>query len=143
MADPEGKEADASGPSEGQFSKEAQSIMGLLTEGGITEYDPRVVSMLMDVQYAVTTKILEMASGLSRHAEKSRIDSDDVQTAADMLGVLGSSAPDREKMLLLAQDKNAQPLPAIRHNYGLKLPNDRFCQLQQNLVYKADDEYQQ
>ena len=35
----------------------------------------------------------------------------------------------------LAQEKNAQPLPQIRQNYGLRLPNDRFCQLQQNFVY--------
>lgn len=83
-----------------------------------------------------------MSSGLSRHAEKAQIEAEDVQTAADMLGVLTTNAPDREKILQLANDKNQQPLPQIRHNYGLKLPNDRFCQLQQNFVYKADDSYQ-
>jgi len=35
----------------------------------------------------------------------------------------------------LAQEKNSQPLPQIRQNYGLRLPNDRFCQLQSNFVY--------
>lgn len=81
-----------------------------------------------------------MASGLSRHSEKPRIDSDDVQTAADIVGMLQSQAPNREKMLQLANDKNQQPLPQIRHNYGLKLPNDRFCQMQQNLVYKTEED---
>uniref|UniRef100_A0A1I7TLZ0 Transcription initiation factor TFIID subunit 9B n=1 Tax=Caenorhabditis tropicalis TaxID=1561998 RepID=A0A1I7TLZ0_9PELO len=143
MAEPSEKDTEvAANGTDGQ-SKEAASVISLLTECGIDEFDPRVVSMLMDVQYAITSKVLQVASGLSRHAEKQRIEADDVQTAADMLGVLSSAAPNREKILQLANDKNQQPLPQIRHNYGLKLPNDRFCQLQQNFVYKTDDNYQQ
>jgi hypothetical protein len=41
-------------------------------------------------------------------------------------------------MAELAAEKNAQPLPPIRQNYGLRLPNDRFCQLQQNYVHVGD-----
>ncbi|CAO4369520.1 Protein CBR-TAF-9 [Caenorhabditis briggsae] len=143
MAEPGEKDAELSTGGPDTFSKEAMAIMSLLGECGVEEFDPRVVSMLMDVQYAVTSKILQVSSGLSRHADKQKIDSEDVQTAADMLGVLSSNAPDREKILQMANDKNQQPLPQIRHNYGLKLPNDRFCQLQQNFVYKADDNSQQ
>lgn len=36
--------------SDGQ-SKEALSVMALLAECGVDEYDPRVVSMLMDVSF--------------------------------------------------------------------------------------------
>ncbi|CAL2036554.1 CBN-TAF-9 protein [Caenorhabditis brenneri] len=143
MAEPGDKDADVSTNGTDGHSKEALSIMNLLGECGIEEFDPRVVSMLMDVQYAITSKVLQVASGLSRHAEKQRIETEDVQTAADMLGILSSNVPNREKILQLANDKNQQPLPQIRHNYGLKLPNDRFCQLQPNFVYKADDNYQQ
>ncbi|EFO86850.1 hypothetical protein GCK72_010346 [Caenorhabditis remanei] len=143
MAESGEKDAEATTNAADGYSKEAVTIIGLLGECGINEFDPRVVSMLMDVQYAVTSKVLQVASGLSRHAEKQRIETDDVQTAADILGVLSSNTPDREKILQMANDKNQQPLPQIRHNYGLKLPNDRFCQLQQNFVYKADDSYQE
>ncbi|CAI2349291.1 unnamed protein product [Caenorhabditis sp. 36 PRJEB53466] len=142
MADPGDKDGEMGSEPNG-CSKEAAAIIQLLAECGVNEFDPRVVSMLMDVQYTVTQKVLQMASGLSRHASKQQIDSDDVQTAADVLGVLSTRAPDRERMLQLANDKNQQPLPSIRHNYGLKLPNDRFCQLQQNVTYKTDGEYQQ
>lgn len=35
----------------------------------------------------------------------------------------------------LATQKNNQPLLPIRQNYGLRLPNDRFCQVQPNFVF--------
>jgi hypothetical protein len=37
----------------------------------------------------------------------------------------------------MAAEKNALPLPQIRQDYGLRLPNDRFCQVQPNFAYVA------
>ena len=38
----------------------------------------------------------------------------------------------------IAAEKNSQPLPQIRQNYGLRLPNDRFCQLQPNYEHLSE-----
>jgi len=37
----------------------------------------------------------------------------------------------------MAAEKNASRLPQIRQDYGLRLPNDRFCQVQPNFAYVA------
>ncbi|CAB3402822.1 unnamed protein product [Caenorhabditis bovis] len=138
MADAE-KDMDTSMGEGGNGSIEVAAIQEILADCGVEEYDPRVVGMLMDAQYALTVKVLEMANGLAKHNGKAMIEEEDVQTASDILGVLKSTIPDRQKMIQMANDKNLQPLPQIRHNYGLKLPNDRFCQLQPNVLFKSED----
>ena len=35
----------------------------------------------------------------------------------------------------MAFERNRQALPPIRQNFGLRLPNDRFCQVQPNFEY--------
>lgn len=37
----------------------------------------------------------------------------------------------------LAAQKNSQPLAPLRQNFGLRLPNDRFCQVQPNYEFSA------
>lgn len=43
--------------------------------------------------------------------------------------------PSKMFLMDLAAQKNSQPLLPIRQNYGLRLPNDRFCQVQPNFVF--------
>lgn len=43
--------------------------------------------------------------------------------------------PSKMFLMELAAQKNNQPLLPIRQNYGLRLPNDRFCQVQPNFSY--------
>ncbi|CAI5444140.1 unnamed protein product [Caenorhabditis angaria] len=139
MTDEDKNEKDA-GISEPTGSSEVAAIQELLAECGVEEYDSRVVGMLMDVQFSMTSKILELASGLARHNQKQVIDSDEIHAVNDILGILKEVAPDhREKMLQTSIEKNEHALPQIRHNYGLKLPNDRFCQLAPNLEFRTDD----
>ena len=45
------KDAEATTNAADGYSKEAVTIIGLLGECGINEFDPRVVSMLMDVGF--------------------------------------------------------------------------------------------
>ncbi|VDO75692.1 unnamed protein product, partial [Haemonchus placei] len=40
-------------------------------------------------------------------------------------GFLADCNPSRDYVLKTAAERNSQPLPQIRHNFGLKLPNDR------------------
>lgn len=52
-------------------------------------------------------------------------------------GFLKSERPSRQLLVEFAEQKNAVPLPAIRQNYGLRLPNDRFCLIQPNVGWKV------
>lgn len=52
-------------------------------------------------------------------------------------GFWKSERPSRQLLVEFAEQKNAVPLPAIRQNYGLRLPNDRFCLVQPNVGWKV------
>lgn len=55
-------------------------------------------------------------------------------------GILSDGTRNRAEALKQAADRNAQPLPQIRHNFGLKLPNDRsasvYCNDGETLIGK-------
>ena len=44
-------------------------------------------------------------------------------------------SPEKGFLKDLSAAKNLQPLPPIRQNFGLRLPNDRFCQVQPNYAF--------
>lgn len=54
-----------------------------------------------------------------------------------LTGFWKSERPSRKLLVEFAEQKNAVPLPPIRQNYGLRLPNDRFCLVQPNVAWKV------
>ena len=103
---------------------------------GIKNYEPQIVMQMTDLAHSLTKHILLEAQALSEFAGKSQIDRSDVEFA--IKSCQEKFCPNRpSKMFLmeLAAQKNNQPLLPIRQNYGLRLPNDRFCQVQPNFVY--------
>ncbi|KAK5971771.1 Transcription initiation factor IID, partial [Trichostrongylus colubriformis] len=101
--------------------------------------DPRVVHLLLDLLYSTTSNLLTHAKAISQHCGKMVIDEPDVQIAVDFSGFLNDGHPSRDYVLKIAAERNSQPLPQIRHNFGLKLPNDRFCLLQPNVEWRGSD----
>ncbi|KJH50518.1 transcription initiation factor IID, subunit [Dictyocaulus viviparus] len=120
-------------------SRDISHIKAILEEAGIVDYDPRVVHLLLDLLYTTTSGLLTEAKAISQHCGKMVIDETDVQMAVDFSGILYDTRPKRAEILKMASDRNAQPLPQIRHNFGLKLPNDRFCLLQPNVEWRGSD----
>ncbi|KHN83131.1 Transcription initiation factor TFIID subunit 9B [Toxocara canis] len=117
---------------------DAQVMQNILKEMGITDYEPRIVSQLLEFAYRYTAEVLEDARSLSEHAGKKQIDEADVQFAIDNAGASWRGVRhDRQFMLELAEQKNSIPLPAIRQNFGMRLPNDRFCLVQPNMQWKS------
>ncbi|MFH4982778.1 hypothetical protein AB6A40_009487 [Gnathostoma spinigerum] len=120
--------------------RDAQVMQAMLREMGVTDFEPRVVSQLLEFAYRYTTEILEDARSISEHAGKKQIDESDVQFAVDNASCSWRSLrPDRQLMIELAEQKNVIPLPPIRVNFGLRLPNDRFCLVQPNVQWKSND----
>ncbi|VDK55028.1 unnamed protein product [Cylicostephanus goldi] len=170
-------------------SRDISHVKAILEEAGITDYDPRVVHLLLDLLYTTTSGLLTEAKAISQHCGKMVIDETDVQIAVEMSGeyrrcssvycrcnvqyqvsasgigfvvflkkyfiirvittstehvnydsgLLCDGKPNRADLLKMACERNAQPLPQIRHNFGLKLPNDRFCLLQPNVEWRGSD----
>lgn len=62
-------------------SKDAQTMISVLKDMGIDDYEPRVVYQLLEFSYRYTTNLLEDAKAFSVHASKKTIDSEDIKMA--------------------------------------------------------------
>ncbi|CAH0589291.1 unnamed protein product [Chrysodeixis includens] len=108
--------------------KDAQVIMSIMKEVGISDYEPRVVNQLLEFTYRYVTSVLDDARVFATHAKKKTIDLDDVRLAVQMqLDKSFTSPPPREVLLEISRVKNVNPLPLIKPHCGLRLPPDRYC----------------
>nr|CAD2194282.1 unnamed protein product [Meloidogyne enterolobii] len=105
-------------------------------EAGIQDCQPQLLLQMCDMAYSLTKNVLVEARSVADFSGKKFVEKSDVDFALKTFNE--KYCKDRPPIALmndLAQEKNSQPLPQIRQNYGLRLPNDRFCQLQSNFVY--------
>ncbi|XP_058821876.1 transcription initiation factor TFIID subunit 9 [Topomyia yanbarensis] len=108
--------------------KDAQVIMSILKELGVTDYEPRVINQLLEFTYRYVTCILDDAKVFANHARKKVIELDDVKLATQMiLDKAFTSPPPRDVLLEIARNRNNTPLPLIKTHCGLRLPPDRYC----------------
>jgi len=118
--------------------KDAQVIMSILKELGITDYEPRVINQLLEFTYRYVTCILDDAKVYTNHAKKKVIDLDDVKLASQMvLDKAFTAPPPRDVLLELARGRNIAPLPLIKPHCGLRLPPDRYCLVAANYKLRA------
>lgn len=106
--------------------KDAQVIMSIMKEVGITDYEPRVVNQLLEFTYRYVTSVLDDARVFITHAKKKTIDLEDIRLAVQLqLEKSFTNPPPREVLLEVARAKNGTPLPLIKPHCGLRLPPDR------------------
>ena len=121
-------EADQVISSEGKnLPKDAQVIAAILKEMGY-EYDPKVLTLLMEFHYRYVTSIAEDAKMLANHAKKKVIDSEDINLAVKMHNEQSAvGPPTRDVLIETSRVRNSQPLPVPKSSSGLRLPPDRHC----------------
>ncbi|XP_011700316.1 PREDICTED: transcription initiation factor TFIID subunit 9-like isoform X2 [Wasmannia auropunctata] len=108
--------------------KDAQVIMSIMKDMGITDYEPKVINQLLEFTYRYVTCILDDSKVYANHAKKKFIDLDDVRLAVKMqLERSFTNPPPRDVLLDVARTKNNVPLPFVKPNNGLRLPPDRYC----------------
>lgn len=108
--------------------RDAHAIMGMLKELGVTEFDPRVVTQLLEFAHRYVSAVLEDARVFAGHAKKKTVEAEDVRLAAAGHAERAFTAPPpRELLLEVTRGKNLAPLPLIKPHCGLRLPPDRFC----------------
>ena len=62
-------------------SKDVQTMVSVLKDMGIEEFEPRVINQLLEFSYKYITNLLEDARAFSNHAAKKNIDSEDIKMA--------------------------------------------------------------
>ncbi|XP_028322623.1 transcription initiation factor TFIID subunit 9 [Gouania willdenowi] len=118
--------------------KDAQVMIQILKDMGITEYEPRVVNQMLEFTYRYVTTIIEDAKIYASHAKKSNVDADDVKLAIQCrMDQSFTSPPPRDFLLDVARQKNQMPLPLIKPYSGPRLPPDRYCLTAPNYRLKS------
>ncbi|XP_075958892.1 transcription initiation factor TFIID subunit 9 [Anarhichas minor] len=108
--------------------KDAQVMIQILKDMGITEYEPRVINQMLEFTYRYVTSIIEDAKIYATHAKKSSVDADDIKLAIQCrMDQSFTSPPPRDFLLEVARQKNLTPLPLIKPYTGPRLPPDRYC----------------
>ncbi|XP_061905095.1 transcription initiation factor TFIID subunit 9 [Entelurus aequoreus] len=108
--------------------KDAQVMMQILKDMGVSEYEPRVINQMLEFTYRYVTTIIEDAKIYATHAKKSNVDADDIKLAIQCrMDQSFTSPPPRDFLLEVARQKNQTPLPLIKPYTGPRLPPDRYC----------------
>lgn len=109
------------------YPKDAQVMISILKDMGVTDYEPKVIDQMLDFAYKYVTNVLEDAKSYSSHAKKRTIDTEDIKLSIQMqCDKSFTNPPPRELLMEIARSKNAQQLPLIKSNTGARLPPDRY-----------------
>ncbi|XP_013855841.1 transcription initiation factor TFIID subunit 9 [Austrofundulus limnaeus] len=118
--------------------KDAQVMIQILKDMGVTEYEPRVINQMLEFTYRYVTTIIEDAKIYATHAKKSSVDTDDIKLAIQCrMDQSFTSPPPRDFLLEVARQKNQTPLPLIKPYTGPRLPPDRYCLTAPNYRLKS------
>uniref|UniRef100_A0A8C6KVL5 TATA-box binding protein associated factor 9 n=1 Tax=Nothobranchius furzeri TaxID=105023 RepID=A0A8C6KVL5_NOTFU len=118
--------------------KDAQVMIQILKDMGVTEYEPRVINQMLEFTYRYVTTIIEDAKIYATHAKKSSVDADDIKLAIQCrMDQSFTSPPPRDFLLEVARQKNQSPLPLIKPYTGPRLPPDRYCLTAPNYRLKS------
>ncbi|KAM6985861.1 transcription initiation factor TFIID subunit 9 [Aplochiton taeniatus] len=118
--------------------KDAQVMMQILKDMGISDYEPRVINQMLEFTYRYVTTIIEDAKIYATHAKKNVVDADDVRLAIQCrMDQSFTSPPPRDFLLEVARQKNQTPLPLIKPYTGPRLPPDRYCLTAPNYRLKS------
>ncbi|XP_003426479.1 transcription initiation factor TFIID subunit 9 [Nasonia vitripennis] len=108
--------------------KDAQVIVSIMKDMGITDYEPKVINQLLEFTYRYVTCILDDSKIYANHSKKKFIDLEDVRLAVKLqLDRTFTNPPPRDVLIEVAKAKNSIPLPFVKPNNGLRLPPDRYC----------------
>ncbi|KAJ8686278.1 hypothetical protein QAD02_022072 [Eretmocerus hayati] len=108
--------------------KDAQVILSIMKDMGITDYEPKVINQLLEFTYRYVSCILDDSKIYANHSKKKFIDLEDVRLAVKLqLDHTFTNPPPRDVLVEVAKSKNTIPLPFVKPSNGLRLPPDRYC----------------
>ncbi|CAM9277065.1 unnamed protein product [Ectocarpus sp. 4 AP-2014] len=117
------------------------SALQLLKDVGVTSYEPRVVSHLVDRMRRYTREVLIDARDYADHAGRTDLGMQDVRLAVrKKQDALSAGPPSREDQIRQADEVNRIPLPAIPDKFGVRLPPLQYQNTLPNLQWEAHAE---
>jgi len=126
------------------YPKDAQVMISILKDVGVTDYEPKVIDQMLDFAYKYVTNVLEDAKSYSSHAKKRTIDNEDIKLAIELqCDKSFTSPPPRELLMEIARSKNSQQLPLIKSTTCARLPPDRYTLTSTNFRCKTKTKAQQ
>ncbi|CAF1192253.1 unnamed protein product [Adineta steineri] len=120
-----------------RLPKDGLVVQTMLQDMGITNFEPKLIPMVLDFMHQYTTDVLEEAKLFSIHAGRKQVELEDIKLACQNWAEEHSTMPSKDTLTELAKGKNRNALPPIRNFSGPRLPADRFCLLAPN--YKLKD----
>ncbi|CAN0073498.1 unnamed protein product [Ectocarpus sp. 8 AP-2014] len=121
--------------------RDEKSIVRLLKDAGVTSYEPRVVSHLVDRMRRYTREVLIDARDYADHAGRTDLGMQDVRLAVrKKQDALSAGPPSREDQIRQADEVNRIPLPAIPDKFGVRLPPFQYQNTLPNLQWEAHAE---
>lgn len=118
--------------------RDAKAIVAMLKELNVGDFDPRVVTQLLEFSYRYIAELLDDSRVYADFAQKKQIDTDDIRLAIKLKSAVAfSNPPPRELTMEIAKEKNSLSLPPLRPVFGLRLPHERHCLYQPNIRTKV------
>ncbi|CAK8690697.1 unnamed protein product [Clavelina lepadiformis] len=113
---------------ESSLPKDANTIIAILKDMGVTDYEPRVIHQMLEFAYRYITDVLEDAKTYASHAGRTNISIEDTKLAVQMqLDHHFTGPPPRDFLVDAARQKNTAALPPLKNFAGARLPPDRYC----------------
>ncbi|KAF3914013.1 hypothetical protein ABW21_db0209323 [Orbilia brochopaga] len=116
--------------------RDARTIHLILASMGVTAYQERVPLALMDISYRYTSAVLQDAllywdaahPATTTGQPPPQITMSDLRMAiAAKVNHQFVTAPPKEFMLSIAEERNKVVLPAVGKDWGIRLPPEQFC----------------
>ncbi|EWC43865.1 hypothetical protein DRE_07242 [Drechslerella stenobrocha 248] len=116
--------------------RDARTIHLILTSMGVTAYQERVPLALMDIAFRYTSSVLQDAllywdaahPATTTGQPPPQITMSDLRMAiAAKVNHQFVTAPPKEFMLDIAQERNKVVLPPVGKDWGIRLPPEQFC----------------
>ncbi|XP_030381922.1 transcription initiation factor TFIID subunit 9-like [Scaptodrosophila lebanonensis] len=120
--------------------KDEMIIKNMLKEQNVMEYEPHVVTQMLEFAYGYLTEILSDAKAYSVHASKTTIDLDDMKLAINIMMDKSFTEPSPRHVLVeTTRQFNVEILPIPKPQFGLRLPPLHHCQVGPNFNLRPTD----
>ncbi|KAF3934159.1 hypothetical protein ABW20_dc0103172 [Dactylellina cionopaga] len=116
--------------------RDARTIHLMLASMGVTAYQERVPLALMDIAYRYTSSVLQDALLYwdAAHPATTTGQPPPQVTMTDLRMAIAAkinhqfvTAPPKEFMLDIAQERNKVALPPVKKDWGIRLPPEQYC----------------
>ena len=122
--------AQPAGPSS-SLPRDAKLVISVLESMGVEEYEPRVLTGLLEYMHRYCAEVFTASADYATHAGRDALDAQDVHLATK-LKAAASATTATALIERMARERNRMPLPPPPPDAKLQLPAEKNCLLTPN-----------